>query len=250
MSQSRKLDSYLDLAEEVRSLASHIPNEMSERLRVGQQRVGFRDRVLIGLAVKMNNSFECLRKDAEEGRLEAMHHLKTLVETFIYFHWTARDTGEDSARLLYARTINETVRFYEKNPGYVEKYILDEWVKELASAIRGVETKWQKFKKRKIEHLAGDVGIELGGWYNRIYRLACGPAHVSDLIEHMPGSTGEIRLGKTPISHLRAEIALDYGLHIMWGVLRMASEYLSLGLEARIDSLQSRHNVLRMLPAM
>lgn len=33
-----------------------------------------RDRVLIGLALKMYGSFECLMEEAKRGRSEAMHH--------------------------------------------------------------------------------------------------------------------------------------------------------------------------------
>ena len=250
MPRSEKLGAYLELAGEVRSLANNLANDLSRRLQADEQAVAFRDRLLIGLAVKMYNSFECLRNDAEDKRLEAMHHLKTLVETFIYFRWAAKDTGDSSARLVYARTINETIHFNKKNPGYAPKAILREWVKQLATATHGLESRWQKFKDRTIRQLARDIGIDLEKWYNRIYRLACGPAHIGDLMEHMPGPDGEIHLNKTPTSRLRSEIALDYGLHIMWDLLKIASDYLDLRLKERISMLQTRHNALRSVRIM
>jgi len=242
-----KLETYLALADEVRSVASSVADEVSRKLRESTRAPSFRDRVLVGLAVKMYNSFQCLRKDAEGRCLEAMHHLKTLVETFIYFHWAARDTGGKSARLVYARTIHDTVRFYKQNKGYVDPAVYDEWVKQLSTATKGIENEWKGFRNRRLTQLARDVGIELQEWYNRIYRLACGPAHIGDLLDHMPGNAGKIHLGNTPTSHLRAEIALDYGLHIMWDLLKAASNYFGLGKEERIKRLEARHNAVRML---
>lgn len=247
MSIEGKLQSCLELANEMCSLAHHIVDKVSIKLQAGGQALGYRDRVCIGLAVKMYNSFECLIADAGAQRLEAMHHLKTMVETFIYYHWVVQDPGEKRARLVVARSVDETVRFYRKNPGYVEQAVCEEWENTLRRLTSGLESEWGDFKKtkRQIEELARDLGVNIEEWYQRIYRLACGPAHIGDLLDHMPDVQEPIQLGKTPTSHLRAIVALDYGFQILCDLLKAASGFFQLELEKKISEIEKRYVAIR-----
>ncbi len=242
-----KLQSCLELANEMCSLAYYIADKTSIRLQAEWQALKYRDSVCIGLAAKMYNSFECLVEDAKAERLEAMHHLKTLVETFIYFHWVVQDPGEKRARLVVARSVDETVRFYRKNPGYVEQAVYKQWEKSLRLLTSGLESEWEDFKKtkRQIEELARDLGVNIEEWYQRIYRLACGPAHIGDLLDYMPNVQEAIRLGKTPTSHLRAIVALDYGLQILCDLLKAASDFFQLELEEKIRGIEDRYVAMR-----
>ena len=242
-----KLEQYLELAREVCSLAKGIVDRASSRLGDDARALRFRSRVLTGLAVKMYNCFESLIEDAARERLEAMHHLKTLVETFIYFHWVGQDAGEKRARLVYARTVDGTIRFYKKNRVQASQELHHQLQEMLPSAIEGLGPEWENFKGRSIEQLARDVGVELQEWYDRVYRSACGPAHMGDLVEYMPTSEGTVRLGETSTSALRAQIALDYGLLIMLDLLKVASDSLELGLEQKIEAIRTRHNDSRVL---
>ena len=112
MAEPGALQHYLELAEEVRSLTSNIVNEVSPKFQVANQALPLRDRMLIGLALKMYGSLECLVKDAKTRRSEAMHHLKTMVETFIYFHWVGQDTKDTRARLVFAAGCHRKTVFF------------------------------------------------------------------------------------------------------------------------------------------
>ncbi len=237
------LQSCLELANEMRSLAHHIVDKVSIKLQAGGQALRYRDRVSIGLAKKMYNSFECLIEDAEAQRLEAMHHLKTLVETFFYYHWVVQDPGDKRARLVIARSTDEMLRFYRCNPGYATEEVCDTFENNLRTFTLGLESEWENFKNKKIEKLATEAGI--GEWYQRVYRLACGPAHIGDLLDYMPNVQEVIRLGKTPTSHLRAIVALDYGFQILCDLLKAASGFLQLELEEKISEIEKRYVAIR-----
>ncbi len=245
MPAEKKLQHYLELAKQVRIMADHIANEASQRLRTQYGTLTLRDRVLIGLAVKMYNSFECLVKDARQERSEAMHHLKTLVETYILFHWVGHSTEETRAKLVFAKAFYRKLVFFEKNPGYTEQEVIDEWKGFFDESIRGLEPIWKEFKKRSLGSLASDVNPTLAGWYHRVYSLACEPAHVSDLQEYMPLPNKPIQLGWTQVSPLRADIALDYGLHVILDVLKNASVLYGFGLDDKIRVLQENHSAVR-----
>ncbi len=248
MSSQEKLRCYLQLAREVRSIAEDISNEASQRLRAEYHTLNLRDRVLIGLAVKMYNSFEALVKDASRESSEAVHHLKTLIETFIYFHWVGQNTEETRAKLVFAHAAYRKLVFFNENPGYAGKEVYEEWEKAVDDTTRGLEPEWEKFKKRSLESLADDVDPNLASWYDRAYRLACQPAHISDLVEYMPRPNTPIQLGGTHISHLWANIALDFGLHVMFDLMKNVSDIYGLEFEERIATLGKNHSAVRVLP--
>lgn len=235
----------MGIAAEVRSLARDIVDAVARKLQAENRSLSFRDRVLVGLAVKMYNAFEALVEDARQGRAPAVHHLKTLVEAFIYFHWVGQDAGETRAKLVFALAAHRKLVFFNKNPGYAEAAQYNTWEAGLRETIQGLEQEWEEFKKRSLEQLAEQTGQSLGQWYERVYRLACEPAHIADLLEHMPLPRRPIHLGETPTALLWASIALDYSLHIMCHLLKAASDAYDLGFDEKIDKLQARYNAIR-----
>jgi len=247
MSEQEKLQRYLEIADQVRFLANDIVNGISLKLRPENEALSFRDRVLLGLALKIYNCFESLVEDARQGRAAAVHHLKTLVETFIYFHWVGQDAGETRAKLVFAIAAHRKLVFFNKNPGYAEPAQYNTWEEGLREIIQGLEREWEEFKKRSLEQLAEESGQNLGQWYERVYRLACEPAHIADLLEHMPLPRRPISLGETQTALLWASIALDYSLHIICHLLKAASDAYELGLNEKIDRLQDRYNAVRAM---
>ncbi len=250
MRAAERLQTDLALGEEARTLVNEVADEVTRQREAAALPLSFRERVLAGLAWKMYDSFECLISDAREQRSGAMHHLKTMVETFIYFHWAARDASDIRTKLVYAKGADRKVVFYRKNPEYAGEGRLERWGEGLRVVTQGLEEEWRIFKTCHLEGIAKDAGDVIAQWYRRIYAMACEPAHIADLVDYMPLPEGPIRAESAPMPFLQASIAIDYGLHIMWSVLRNASEFYRLGLGGRIDALEARHNAVRMLAEM
>jgi hypothetical protein len=80
-----------------RTIAASPAAQATEWLRATGYERTFRDNVLTGLSLKIDGSFRALIDDARAGRVEAMHHLKTMVESFIYFYVVAADTSPETA---------------------------------------------------------------------------------------------------------------------------------------------------------
>jgi hypothetical protein len=247
-----KLHDALQVACDVQALAKDIVDGVSTRLQEQGQALNWRSRVLVGLALKLYRTFECLVEDARKERSEAMHHLKTLVETFIYFHWVAKDTGETRARLIYAEGCHNKKGFFKRNPSYYEPQLHASWEESFKIATRGLGGEWKKFKERDEESkrrgvgkLADEAGPQVDQWYQRVYRMACEPAHITDLPEHMPETSGKISLDLPHTSRLQAYIALDYGLHIIFELMKDASKEYKLGLEEKIGKLEAQLTALR-----
>ena len=248
MQKQEKLQRYLELSEEVHSLANEISEQATQRLRTEYHTLTLRDRVLIGLAIKMYNSFESLVNDARQVRLEAIHHLKTLVESYIYFHWVGHDTGDTRARLLFARVVDRTLAFFERqDPGYVEDQEYDIWKGAREESTKGLGDEWRKFRGRSLESLAADVGSELKSWYQRAYRWASEPAHINDLTEYMPLPNRPIVLGEAQTSLLWILVGFNFGLQIICNLLKNVSEIYGLGLDEKITMLQAKHAAIRDL---
>jgi hypothetical protein len=104
-----KLPDYITLAEEVCDATERTAAQATEWLRATGYERTFRDNVLTGLSLKIDGSFRALIDDARAGRVEAMHHLKTMVESFIYFYVVAADTSPETANRLFAKTLHEKV---------------------------------------------------------------------------------------------------------------------------------------------
>jgi hypothetical protein len=239
--QKMTLQNYLKLAAEVCSLAEYCVKEISSQLQIRHQRLNFQERLLIGLAIKMYHTFESLVEDAKRERAEAIHHLKTLVESFIYLYWVGEKRGGNKkARIVLAKTCNEKVKFFKNNPDYPDqKNYLQDWESEIKELTKGIEDEWKKFKNKQKLELAKEAKME--SYYHRVYRLACESAHVTDLVEYMPlPSAFTINFDRPKLSILWSHVALYYGLNIMCDLLHAGSEFYKLKLDQKISDLKRR----------
>ena len=111
-----KLLRYLELADSIRKLVNQVTAEGSRLRKTDAEDLTVRNRVLIGLAIKAHNCFECLIQDATASHSEAFHHLKTLAETHIYFQWVGAKTDDNRAKLFHAEVCRCKIGFFDANP--------------------------------------------------------------------------------------------------------------------------------------
>jgi len=85
------------------------------------------------------------------------------------------------------------------------------------------------------------------GWYNRVYRVSCEPAHISDLPEYMPAARGAISIVslQNP-SIVRSLIALDFGLQIVLDILRSLCEVFD-DLKVDLSELRRKFDAVRKI---
>ncbi len=225
------------MVNEVVATGSNLRKASGENLDI-------RDRVLIGLAIKAYNSFECLTQDASNWRSEAFHHLKTLAETHIYFQWVGIRTDHSRAKLLLGKATKEKINFLEANSQLLDSDCSGRKPLELTltALAAGNEQEWKRFQQKGLRKIAMETNSDMVGWYDRVFRPACEPAHISDLVEYMPrADEKEIRLmpvAAFSASKMRAMIAIDYGLQIMCDFMRNMSDVFSLGLAEPIKELK------------
>lgn len=229
-------------------------------VRTGQQLVGLanihqgsstaplttRDRVLIALALKVEGALRALVVDAEAGRSEAMHHLKTMAEAFIYYHVVGADTSQDTATLVLAKTYNDKVKFFRANPGYVADADVARWEHARDALLDNGRLSLKTVEN--LADLAKGHSAGLRGWYDRAYRLACEPAHLGDLQELMPGPDGLIPTEPPSTAEYRALIAIDLGLQIGIGLMVTIGEMNDPGIQVATAPLQERLERLRAMP--
>jgi hypothetical protein len=142
-----------------------------------------RDNVLIGLALKIYSTFRCLIDDARPGRSEAMHHLKTMVESFIYFHLVRSDPSAMMANRIMAEVFYRKRLFHQRNRETADSEDIEFWDK----SFRDIEAKGiERIGKTSLEALAIGHGQGLRSWYDSVYTAACEPAHITDLLDFMP----------------------------------------------------------------
>ncbi len=185
--------------------ADEALDEAERRLIATARELTLRDRVMIAFAHKMLRTFEALVDDAERERAEAMHHLKTLCESYIYMH--AALENEASAALVLGTSLLKRIEFWRLNPDLYAPGDSEELKREAKELCGG----------RTLPHLrplAERHSNELGQWYNLVYRFACEPAHVGDLDAFLPGSGVGIR-GDAPNRVPEAVMALSYGTQIV-----------------------------------
>ena len=236
----KKLSLLLDVANEIILLQLATVETLNAALRRSSIPITWRNRVLIGLALKACASFERLVIDARERRGECSHHLKTMVESFIYYHWVDHDAGEERARLVYAEGCRARAVYHENNSSSPDASVYAlEWRAILADVTRGIEENWERFRNPKLEQLADKCGLD--AHYQRIYRMACETAHIADLPAYMPPEPeGELSLVPPSISLLRAYVALGFGLHLACDILHDASDVLKMGADEKIARLREK----------
>jgi hypothetical protein len=180
-------------------------DEAGRRLIDAGRDLTLQDQVMIAFAHKILRTFEALVDDAERGRTEAMHHLKTLCESYIYFREALKD--EDSAALVPGTSLFRRTEYRRYNPELADAEHLSQ-VEEAARELCGGKTLPDLWK------IAKQHGDELRQWYNVVYRFACEPAHIGDLITFLPGDATGIR-GLAQSSTHEAATALPWGTDIV-----------------------------------
>ena len=108
-----KLRRFLALAEEILALKAALKQRLDEALQAGAFTETLRTSTIIGLHLKALDCFDRLIIDVRDRRGEASHHLKTMVECFIYSHWVSCDEGETRARLLSAEGYRSRAAYHE-----------------------------------------------------------------------------------------------------------------------------------------
>jgi hypothetical protein len=205
----RRVNAYLELARELCSRIEALASAANTALGAGSYRLTFRDRILIGLALKIDSALRALIDDVRLYRSESMHHLKTMAESYIYFWYVVLDSTEVTAKRVMADTHHAYALF------------LEETVWALADA-RGEE-----FRK---------------GWYSKVYRLACESAHTGDLFAFMPDPDDQVIHVNAPVlSSQTARYAIHYALGIALDLVETASRENVIGLEVDVSDLRARY---------
>lgn len=212
----------LELSGEVLPLRISV-QQMTDRVFIsGAITDTLRNRVLIGLSLKALDSFERLVVDAREKRSECSHHLKTMVESFIYCHWVGDDPTEHRAKLLYADGCRARAVYHENcSDSESDKESAAAWKELQRAQVLGMETEWRAFKDAGIGGLA--VEARIAESYHKIYRMACEAAHMGDLCVYMPPQPQEVGITFSDLSMLRSYVSLRFGIHLACDLLQDAS---------------------------
>jgi hypothetical protein len=208
----KKRAAYLALAEALLAEADRVADRGTERLAKGEG-LDLRSRVLTGVALKMEASFRALIADADSGRAEAMHHLKTLVESFLYFQLVVQDDTDGVAKQFLAEACDRKVRF-------MEKIYPVEQVQPWRDHLAVFRSEGTEPLGRNLADMVNRSHPNLTEWYRAVYALACDPAHIGDVFEFIPlPAQPTIRRGGTPLAEYHVLVALHHGLSTMISLL-------------------------------
>lgn len=208
-------------------------------LAQGRYPLTFRDRVMIGLALKIDSAFRALISDVRVNRSESMHHLKTMTESYFYFLCVADDSTDITARRVIADTWDAQAVFLRETEGDPEEIRHCEAERDTLRA--GAD------KLPSVQTLAHSQGKAFGtAWYWRVYRLACESAHTGDLFTFMPDPEDQLILINAPtFGSLSARYAIHYALAIVLNVFQTVLEQNDLGLTGDISDLSLKYKVAR-----
>lgn len=233
-----RVNAYLEIAEELCTRVHALSVAANAALKEGPYRLTFRDRILTGLALKIDSAFRALIGDVRLFRSESMHHLKTMAESYIYFWYVVQDPTEAAARRVLADTFHAqavNLRETDGNPDEIhECEVQRDTLRAGAKKLPSVET------------LAKAHGKEFGrAWYSKVYRLACESAHTGDLFAFMPDPDDHaIHVNAPAFASATARYAIHYALAIALNVVETASHENVLGLRADINDLRVRYNAV------
>jgi hypothetical protein len=211
-------DKFLEFAQELCSAVASMKGDADRLLKETKHPLTDRDRVLIGLALKMESSFHSLMDDVRLGRGEAMPHLKTMVEAFLYLRLVIEDPTPMTAHRVMAEVIYRKSKFMSDNPGYAREGDAAWWAAQVA-----------EFEKDGIRRIGFRTTLEalvrhnsvLRQWYKLVYQAACEPAHITDLVDFMPDPEDpNVRGGSEFDANLRGRFAIEHGLWLLLGTLR------------------------------
>lgn len=169
MTPGEKIEAYAAIADELCARIEGFAAHGNEALKLSGYKLTVRDHVTIGLVLKIDSSFRAFLVDARAQRTEALHHLKTMVEAYVYILVVSKDESDRTAEGLLCRVYEAKEKFYRLNPVYdLDGGLLRLAHKTLAELTRTEGTV-----------AVGDVGPEahkhspgLGQWYDQVYRSA------------------------------------------------------------------------------
>ncbi len=228
-----RLPAYLELADRMCLASEDVMAKASER-PVGAPNT--RNDMLGALALKIDGTFRALVEDCRAMRAEAMHHLKTMTEAFIYFYVVANDPTQRTAEQILAdRLAKEHLKRFQ----HMERLRLIEgdaadirtWT-ELRDGLRQ-----EADQLANLATLAKKHSEVLEGWYGSVYRLACQSSHIGDLLLWMPDEQ-RIRVGPKE-ARAQATIAIHYGLHIALNLLDSINQSNDIGLHTPTEDLKA-----------
>ena len=232
---SGRLEKFLPIASRTQALGQKILDAVNAKVMQPSQEVTtVRQQVLFGLGLKAFRCFEDLLFLAQQRRGNAMILLKTLTETWIFMHFAVKDQGELNAKYVYATSCNQKVVFFENNKDYSDQ------AKQVAAWKTKKKALCPTYNKRTLKDLAEDQDMtHMEAWYRRVYRLACEPAHIGDLINYIPQPGQAVEWADSQMAPLSATIALNYGMLIILHIFKDTSATLALGFEEEIGELEN-----------
>jgi hypothetical protein len=241
--EATRLSDYISLGRQLCAVVEGFAGEVSRTLKANPTVLGTRDAVLAGLALKIENALRSLLDDCERRRSEAMHHLKTMVEAFIYLFIVVKDETDTTAGRVIATAAKAKEKYARLNPESPHAKYLPKWTARLTGlAAHGFEP---FHRSENLQALMKLHEPELGEWYSLVYRLACDPAHLGDLPDFMPSKVGEFRLGgHSSAAMTRALLAAHYGLAVAIETLAFVSQANKLGVQAPVDDLSARFTAI------
>jgi hypothetical protein len=236
-----RVNAYLELATELCARVEDLVAAANTALHARPYRLKFRERILIGLALKIDSALRALIDDVRLYRSESMHHLKTMAESYIYFWYVVRDSTEVTAKRVLADTYHGYALFLEETDGSPDE--IRDWRAERDELRGGAK------ELPGVKTLADAHGAEFRkAWYSRVYRLACESAHTGDLFAFMPDADDQmIHVNAPAFASQTARYAIHYALGIVLDVVEMTSRENEIGLKADVSDLRARYKAVAAL---
>src|SRR5262249_20204660 len=171
-------------------------------------------------AIEIDGAFRALIDDAKGNRTESMHHLKTMVEAYIYFHFVLDDASDARARLVLSDAWDKKAQFYEANP--------DRWSR--ADAVRWRRTAGE-LRDGINEHVPPRPSIAL-----RASR------RISETSLNFMPEPGKARPARP--ESVAAQTALHYGCAVAIEALRAVVHSNTAGLTAPVDAFEEQLRII------
>lgn len=223
------LKKYIGLANKILALFYVAEIELTQHNYYRYKKID----VLVALVKKMFFTFKAMVEDAQREYPESHHHLKTLIESFIYYCFVARDETDTNAKLIIAEVAYNKKKYIDSNPDTKKK---ETYYKELNDALDantlGIEEEWEQYKSKSLEQIAKK--LRLFDIYNRYYRFACEPAHITDILDFFPSETAQFALQRNLPEEHWSIISLQYSMNLMIQIIKDVSDYFKLNLEEKI----------------
>jgi hypothetical protein len=241
MTGDETLDAYIALSDDLcRATKTFVDGGVATLREMGYQ-LKIRDKVILALALKIDSAFRALIDDARLRRVETVHHLKTIIEAFIFMFVVAKDLTHVTAKRLLAEVCEQKEKYFRLNPDRDtptahHRADWDQALKDFAEA--GI------LPIGAVGAAAVGHSSELAKWYDAAYRLACEPAHIADLFEFMPPPDfANIEVGRLRTGPLQALVAIDHGLLAMFHTVHLANAN-ELGLTLDLAPFEERYRAL------